>query len=181
MTMPDPAPGAAPLVETERLRLRAHRLDDFEALAAIWADPGVTRHIGGKPQGASESWARLLRYAGHWALLGYGFWAVEEKLSGRLAGEVGLADFRRDIEPAFESPELGWVLAPWAQGRGYATEAVRAARAWAHASFGPIDSVCMIDATNVASIRVAEKCGYRETARIAFKGEPVILFAAPFG
>jgi len=38
-----------PTLETERLKLRAHRLEDFVHCAAMWADPEVTRYIGGKP------------------------------------------------------------------------------------------------------------------------------------
>lgn len=77
----------------------------------MWADPLVTRYIGGTPFSEEDSWARLLRYAGHWALLGFGFWAIEEKETGRFAGELGFADFKRDIHPPLEAtPELGWVL-----------------------------------------------------------------------
>jgi len=50
-----------PILETERLRLRGHRLDDFPASAAMWADPVVTRHTTGKPQTREEVWLRLLR------------------------------------------------------------------------------------------------------------------------
>ena len=53
-----------PVLETERLRLRGHRLDDFAAYAAMWADPAVTQHIGGKPIPEEESWTRFLRQAG---------------------------------------------------------------------------------------------------------------------
>jgi RimJ/RimL family protein N-acetyltransferase len=62
-----------PVIETQRLILRGHRLEDFDALAAMWADPHVARFIGGKPATQEESWARLLRYAGHWRLLGFGY------------------------------------------------------------------------------------------------------------
>jgi len=49
----------------------------------------------------------LLRYAGHWALAGYGYWIVEERESGRPVGEVGLADFRREISPPLAA-SLRW-------------------------------------------------------------------------
>ena len=60
-----------PILETERLKLRGHRLDDFVHCSAIWADPEVTRYIGGKPLTEEECWKKWLRYAGHWALLGF--------------------------------------------------------------------------------------------------------------
>jgi RimJ/RimL family protein N-acetyltransferase len=165
-----------PVLTTERLRLRAHRLEDFTAFAAMWADPRVTEFISGRPSTEELSWARLLRYAGHWALLGFGYWAIEERASGLFAGELGFADYRRAIEPPLDGvPELGWILAPAFFGKGYATEAARAVNAWGDAHFGG-RTVCLIDPRNVASIRVAEKCGFHESARPLYLGEPTILF-----
>ncbi len=167
-----------PVIETARLTLRAHRRDDFPACAAMWADPGVTRHIGGKPFAAEEVWAKLLRYVGHWTWLGFGYWAIEERATGGFVGELGFADFKRDIEPSIDGvPELGWALASNAHGSGYATEAVRAVVAWGEARFGSARTVCLVRPENLPSIRVAEKCGYREFRRTLYKGQPTILFA----
>jgi RimJ/RimL family protein N-acetyltransferase len=123
-------------------------------------------------------WSKLLRYAGHWAWLGFGYWAVEEKASGRFVGDVGFADFKREIEPSLEGmPELGWVLAPWSHGRGYATEAAQAALGWSDAHFGTARTVCIVAPEHLASLRVAEKCGFREVQRMTYKGEPTVLLA----
>ena len=67
-------------------------------------------------------------------------------------------------------------LAPWAHGQGFATEAVRAVVAWGERHFGAQRTVCLIDPDNVASIRVAEKCGYRRVASSTYKGAPTLLF-----
>src|SRR5580692_1066424 len=167
-----------PVIETQRLIMRGHRLEDFVDCAAMWADPLVTRHIGGKPFSKEETWARLLRYAGHWSWLGFGYWAIEEKNTGSFVGELGFADYKRDIEPSLEgAPELGWALASGVHGKGYATEAVRAIVAWGEAHFGLVRTVCIVHPENLASIRVAEKCGYREFQRATYKGHSTILFA----
>jgi RimJ/RimL family protein N-acetyltransferase len=167
-----------PVIETQRLTMRGHRLEDFVDCAAMWADPLVTRHIGGKPFSKEETWARLLRYAGHWSWLGFGYWAIEEKNTGSFVGELGFADYKRDIEPSLEgAPELGWALASGVHGKGYATEAVRAIVAWGEAHFGLVRTVCIVHPENLASIRVAEKCGYREFQRATYKGHSTILFA----
>jgi RimJ/RimL family protein N-acetyltransferase len=167
-----------PVLETERLRLRGHRLDDFTACAAMWADPIVTRHTTGKPQTPEEVWARMLRYVGHWALLGFGFWAVEEKASGEFVGELGFADFKRGIEPALHGmPEVGWILTSRVHGKGYATEALHAAIAWGDQHFGAVRTACLIHRENVASIRLAQKFGYREYARSVYKEHEVIMLA----
>ncbi len=166
-----------PVVDTERLILRGHRLDDFDGLAAMWADPGVTQFIGGKPSTREESWARLTRYLGFWPLLGYGYWRVEVKGDARYAGDVGFFDFKRDMSPSLDGmPESGWAFMPWVHGRGIATEAVKAALMWGDRHFGGCTTTCIISPENAASIRVAEKCGYKEFVRTTFKGAPTIQF-----
>jgi len=166
-----------PTIDTERLRLRGHTPGDFEPFAAMWAEADVVRFISGKPSTREESWARLLRYVGHWALLGYGYWLIEERGTGRLVGETGFADMKRDVEPSLAGmPEIGWALAPWAQGKGFASEAVAAAVKWGDGFFGARATACMIDPRNAASLRVAAKCGYEEFARTTYKGASTILF-----
>lgn len=165
-----------PVIETERLILRAHRIEDFEALAAMWGDPLVARFIGGKPSTREESWARLLRYAGLWPLLGFGYWTVKLKDGTGFVGDVGLEHWHRDITPSRDGmPEGGWVLATPAQGRGLATEAVGAALAWFDRAFVGSATTCIVGEDNLASIQVAQKNGYREAARTQFKGSAVVL------
>ena len=171
----------APALDTERLTLRAHTLDDFGDVAALWGDADVTRLISPRPATKEESWARLLRYAGFWSLLDIGYWVVRERESGRFVGEVGLAHFHRDITPSLDgSPEAGWILATWAQGRGFATEALQAILGWHDTrsrseSGGAARTVCMIAPTNAASLRVAAKCGFREHARGVYKEEETLI------
>jgi RimJ/RimL family protein N-acetyltransferase len=162
--------------ESERLVLLPHTANDFDDSFALWSDERVTLHIGGKPSTREEVWARVLRYVGHWAELGFGYWTLREKATGRFVGEVGFADFRREMTPPFgAAPEAGWVVMPWAHGRGFATEAVRAAIGWLEAARGRERTVCMINPENDASIRVASKCGYVEYGRTTYKGRLVIL------
>jgi RimJ/RimL family protein N-acetyltransferase len=143
----------------------------------MWADPVVTRHIGGKSFSPEEVWTRTLRYVGHWAWLGFGYWAVEEKTTGGFLGELGFGNFQRQIEPPLnDTPELGWALVSRAHGQGYATEGVRAAIAWGDSHLGAMRTACIIHPENVASIRVAEKCGYHELSRAIYKGHETILF-----
>lgn len=163
-------------ITTERLVMRPPGREDFDDSAAAWSDPEVVRYIGGRTFTREEAWSRLLRYVGHWALQGYGFWTLRERDSGRYVGEVGLADFKRDMTPSFAGArEMGWVLARQAHGKGYATEAVRAALAWSLERFPGTRLVCMIDPGNVASLRVAAKCGFSEFARTTYKDTAVIL------
>jgi len=175
-------PIGIPTLETERLKLRGHRLDDFPHCAAMWADPNVTRYIGGKPLTEEEAWTKFLRYAGHWLLLGFGYWVAEEKATGNFAGELGFADYKRDLEPSLKGvPEIGWVLASHAHGKGYATEAVRAIVAWGDAHFLSARTACIIAPENLASIRVAVKCGYRQLQLATYKGKPTMMYVREAG
>jgi RimJ/RimL family protein N-acetyltransferase len=175
--MADIAPGKVPVLETERLRLRGHRLEDLDSCAAMWADPIVTRHIGGRPFSREEAWSKILRYLGHWSLMGFGYWVVEEKGGGGFMGEAGFAEFRREMQPSIEGmPEIGWALVPSAHGKGLATEAVRALCAWGDKHLGPTPTVCLIDPENIASAWVAKKCGYQEFQRATYKDHPTMLY-----
>lgn len=165
-------------IRTERLILRVHRIEDFDDMYAMWSDPVVTRYIGSKTFSREEVWVRLLPYAGTWSLLGYGFWVIREIESGDFAGEVGFHSLCRDIVPPFgDRPELGFALVSRAQGRGFATEAARAALNWSDMAWGEGDTVCMISPENVPSLRIAAKLGYSETSRAEYKGTPMILLA----
>ncbi len=165
-----------PTLETERLTLRGHRAGDFADCFAMWSDPEVTRNIGGKPSSRQQTWMRMLTYIGHWSLSGFGYWAIEEKATGKYIGDVGFADFRRATAASMSDvPEMGWALAAAFHGRGYATEAARAAVAWADGHVESPRTVCMIDCENAASVRVAEKCGYQTFERTTFDDRPTLF------
>lgn len=169
----------APTLTTERLILDAHRLEDFDALAAMWADPVVVRYIGGTPRGQEDSWGRLLRYIGHWQLLGYGYWAVREKASGNYIGGIGFADFHREIQPVLDVPEMGWTLIASAHGKGYATEALNAALLWAKDRFPQGKTVCIISPENRASLGLAKKVGFVESHRSEYHQQPTVIMHRP--
>lgn len=182
MTSSPPPHRPVPELDTPRLRLRGYRLDDFEPWLAMSQEPDFYRYLGLGPIPEEDAWHRLLRSAGHWTLLGYGFWAVEEKASGRFVGTVGFGNLRRALEPAIgEAPEIGWLLAPSVHGRGYASEAVAAALHWGEAFFGPVRTVCLIHPDNAASLAVAAKFGYREYARTTYKSGPGVLLERQLG
>ena len=171
----------APTIGTERLLLRPHQPDDLADCAAMWSDPAVFRYTTGSTSSKRRTWLRVMAYRGHWAMLGYGYWAVEEKVSGRYIGELGFADFKRDIQPHIEGmPELGWALAPRAHGKGYAIEALRAAVSWGDSHFGQLRTACIIHRDNAPSFRVAGKLDYKILAHAAGDGGPhTILIRTP--
>ena len=170
----------APVLETSRLRLRGFRVDDFDNWFAFSRLSAYYRYFGNEPMLAEEVWKLLLRSAGHWVIMGFGFWAVEEKASGRFVGAVGFLRLLRTLDPPLgDAPEIGWVMDPAVHGRGYASEAVAAALAWGESYFGPVRTVCIIHPENEASLRLAAKFGYREYARTTYHAGPIVLLERP--
>ncbi|WP_174522169.1 GNAT family N-acetyltransferase [Cedecea neteri] len=169
----------APRLETERLILRHFTLDDYEALVACWSDPEMVKFIGsGKPQDGEMSWARLMRYIGHWQALGYGYWALFEKQSGRFVGSFGFQEVKRNLTPALEHPEAGWSLIPAVHGQGYAAEALSAVLNWADNNFsGPV--CCIIDDDNQRSIGLAERFGFTFQHYVEYHGKQIRMFLRP--
>lgn len=176
MTLPDTFATLVPVLETSRLRLRGFRTDDFEPWLAMSQLPAFYRYLTPEPMPAEEVWKLLLRSAGHWVVLGYGFWAVEEKATGRFVGGTGFLNLHRAIEPPLgDAPEIGWVLHPDVHGQGYASEAVAAALAWGESHFGPVRTVCIIHPENQASLRLAAKLGYQQYTLGRYHGEDIVL------
>ncbi|NVO83825.1 GNAT family N-acetyltransferase [Hymenobacter terrestris] len=175
-------PALVPELYTNRLLLRAFRMADLHEYAALHQDPDFYRHLTKKPMPEEDTWRRMLTLIGHWALLGYGYWALEERATGRFCGTVGLAEYHRDLTPSIDNiPEAGWVLAPRLHGKGYAAEAVAAALAWADAHLAAPRTVCIINPENEPSLRLAARFGYREIARPTYHDEPIVLLERRIG
>lgn len=152
------------MIETERLILRAFREEDRAPFAAINGDPRVSDWLGG-PISVDQSNATLDRINAHIAAHGYGFFAAERKADGRLVGMIGLQPVRDDLPPA-PAVELGWRLAPDAQGTGLATEGAAAVLAWGFANLGRDALIAFTAESNLRSQAVMTRIGMRhEPAR----------------
>lgn len=161
-------PAIAPRLNTERLILRAHRVQDYAESAAMWGDAAVTKYISSQPATPSETWSRLLRYNGHWQILSYGYWCVTTH-DDRFVGEIGFANYKRDMTPPLgDTPEAGWVIAPWAQGQGFAREAMNAALDWGDTRFD--ETVAIFDPDHTVSQKLAEKLGYQKSHVAQYMG-----------
>ena len=158
-----------PTLATTRLTLRPPHESDFETLCAFGSSADRMRFLGG-PVDANKTWATFLADIGHWALRGYGLFAIELTESGTFVGRAGVIFHHYN-----EEPELAWHLFEGFDGHGYATEAAAAARDWyyAHTGNGPLMSWCNVD--NLASQAVARRLGATferlDTTKSGYKGQ----------
>lgn len=163
---------AIPTLDTERLTLRPLREDDVRAFFELSQDPEVFRFVGDRRAPTlQEAWRAVAGWIGHWAMRGYGQWAIEEPKSGRFIGRAGI------INPVdWPGPEVGYVLGRAYWGRGYATEAAGAAMSWGFEQIGFDDLISLIDPDNAASIRVATRLGEALRGETDLLGHRLLVF-----
>jgi ribosomal-protein-alanine N-acetyltransferase len=148
---------SAIILETERLILRRQQPSDVTPLVDLWADPDVTRYMGGP---RDRDWLRpeFEKTAEEPFAERYDLWPVVEKETGRVVGHCGLLE--KDVGGNAEI-ELTYVFARSAWGKGYATEIARALKDYAFDELGIERLIALIEPENVASERVAQKVGMR--------------------
>lgn len=156
-----------PTLETDRLKMRAFCQDDFEFMAAMYADERTSKFVGGFEEGY-QVWRRMASYIGHWFLRGYGIWALEEKSSGKFIGYAG-----NWFPEGWTEPEIAYGLTQDGQGKGYATEAGKRALGHAYTELGWKTAISAIDPDNTASKHVAERMGATFESH-----KPVAFFSA---
>jgi ribosomal-protein-alanine N-acetyltransferase len=137
-------------------------------MVQVFGDPEVMRFGDGvQTRGWVQAWLRtcLERYYQTW---GFGPYAVVKRQDQNVIGYCGLFFFPEiNGQPEVE---IGYRLARSAWGKGYATEAAGAVRDYAFHILGIKRLIAMIDPSNVASIRVAEKLGMRYENEVMLEG-----------
>ena len=158
---------------TERLRLRPFTDDDLDALHELWSDPAVGRWVGGTHVKIAESADELGQHLRHQARHGFAFWAVEERDTGKLVGEIGLQLF----EGRGPEVEIGWAIAASGRGKGYAVEA---ASRWIDVAFGDMGLdrvIAVVLPDNLVSRRVCERIGMAEEGLRRAYGKEHVVYA----
>ena len=159
-----------PVIETERLRLRAIGTSDVDELVAMQEHEEVSRFLGPIDRPYAEERLRVLER--EWAERGIGMFAVLDAVTGRFRGRVGFKYWAQ-----FEETEIGWVLRRDAWGHGYATEAARACLDWGFAAEPRAYFTAMIHPDNSASLRVASRRDMEPLRSDVLYDSPVIVHA----
>lgn len=150
-------------LETSRLLLRQYQDKDYAPFAMLNANPDVMEYFP-SPLNRDQSDSLMDKARGLIETNGWGFWATEEKSTGRLIGMVGLHNVDDDM-PVYPNIEIGWRLSKEFWGKGYATEAAIAARDFAFESL-KIDSIISFTTTNnIRSQAVMKRIGMNDTGQ----------------
>lgn len=162
-----------PVLETERLILRAPQADDFAPFAAFMA--GDRAGFVGGPLSADLAWRGFGHVIGHWVMRGYGFFVITEKATGRALGTVGPW-----YPEGWPEPEIGWTL--WdaaSEGKGIAREAAEAARAYAYGQLGWSTAISLIAPANAPSAALARRMGAVPEGQFELRGTQVDIWRHP--
>ncbi len=142
-----------PVLETDRLTLRAFNPSDIDAGVAFLMSER-TKYMGG-PYTAADAWDHSAGLIGHWALRGYGLFAVCLKGTDTAIGDAGVHK-----PGGYYENEIGWgIWDPALEGKGLVHEAALAVRRYAYDTLKLKTVVSYIDPDNARSIALAKRLG----------------------
>lgn len=161
-----------PRLTTPRLVLRGYERRDFEPYFRNAEDPEANAFMGGSTD-RRQAWRLFSAASGTWVIDGAGWWAVADPVTDEMVGTVGA--FFREKDP--EQLEVGWVIFRPYWKRGYASEAAKAALAYAMPRHRKERAIAYIAPENAASIAVSVKLGMTFDGPSDFYGEPCNRYA----
>ncbi|MCM2563099.1 GNAT family N-acetyltransferase [Lutimaribacter sp. EGI FJ00015] len=161
-----------PVIETDRLILRAMQETDLDVIADFFADDRSS-FVGG-PKSRADSWRTIAGALGHWMLRGYGMWLAAERATDRPVGGVGFL-----FPEGWDEPELGWHLYNGHEGKGYAYEAAIAARTHGARHFGLDGVISYIAPDNTRSAALARRMGATLERQGTLLGHAVDVYRHP--
>ena len=166
------------VLTTERLELWRPQASDFDGLNAINTDPRTLTHLGNWTPDRADTFARLARNAGSWALWGYGTFIVRRRGLQQIVANIGVFRSYRGFAHGLDDvPEAGWIVHPDHWGQGIASEAMNAVLPWFDEVYGKQRVACMIEAGHAASEKVAAQLGFVEYAQHQQENDrPLVLY-----
>ncbi|MDH5407194.1 MAG: GNAT family N-acetyltransferase [Gammaproteobacteria bacterium] len=159
------------IIETERLNLRMFQAEDWRDLCVLYSDAETTQYTLRRTLDEDETWRIVVMFIGHWQVRGYGPYAVEDKATGKVMGNIGL--WYPEIWP---EPEIMWSLAKPFWGKGFASEAAFAVKKMAVEKLPDVSLISLMDKNNIRSQGVAKKLGARFEKEIIFKNHPTCVY-----
>jgi len=115
-----------------------------------------------------------------WPLTSLGMWTIARREDDEAVGHGGIFDFLRDSGPPIAGKaEMGWILDPEAQGKGYAREAGEAMLGWFDRNFGKQDIWALISVGNEPSMKLARKLGFIQQPDGIYRDKPQTFWLRP--
>jgi RimJ/RimL family protein N-acetyltransferase len=159
-----------PTLYTPNLILRPFAAEDAKSLHRIYQGEGVLRYFPNPIPPPLDKVERFIAYQqNHWEQYAYGNWAVVPGAGGELIGWAGL-----QYLPETNETEVGYLLDRSQWGKGYATEAARAALQFGFERFDFLEIIALVHPENLTSLRVAAKCGLVPVERKPYWGLELI-------
>ncbi|CAN5739198.1 GNAT family N-acetyltransferase [soil metagenome] len=151
------APRKQPVLQTKRLRLRAFRPGDLKIMHALYGDADNLRYWSTPPSPDLLATRRMMRWHVTYRPRGYALWAIEESKSGQVIGMINYHHrFVRE-----KRVDVGWLMQPNQQGKGYMTEAARALLRHLFDDLGIHKVEAVIQRENKPSVALAKRLGFR--------------------
>ena len=155
------------ILDTKRLSLDEMTVADLDGIYGIYDDPMVAR-LAGEPYYDREKAIDYIKsYSEYqYRFYEYGIWLVREKVSGEIIGRAGITG-----RAGYEKPELGYVFAKRAWGKGFATEAIEAILKYARDELC-LDSInAFVIPENAVSVHILKKFGFEEIKKVMLHDE----------
>lgn len=143
----------ATIAETKRCFIREMTAEDMDSLYEILTDEETAKYLPAKAGTKEEELEKLISYVSCvYSFFGYGYWGVFAKETGELIGRAGFKEGEFPLEAGYVIKRSHW-------SQGYATEVLTELVKYAEEELGCTEIYANIDERNIASLRVAEKCG----------------------
>ncbi len=146
-----------PIFATKRLRLRAFRIGDLEAMHALYSDADNLRYWSTPPSANLAATRRAMRWHLTYRPRQYVIWAIEESKSHQVVGMINY--HHRNLRE--KRVDVGWLILPQHQGKGYMTEAGRALIRHLFDDLGVHKVEALIRRVNKPSVALAKRLGFR--------------------
>ncbi len=151
------APKKHPVFVTKRLRLRPFRASDLMAMHALYSDADNLRYWSTLPSADLDATRRIMKWHLAYRPRQYVLWGIEESKSRRL---VGMINYHHRL-PREKRVDVGWLILPEHQGKGYGTEAGRALLRHLFDDLGVHKVEALIKRENKPSVALAKRLGFR--------------------
>lgn len=165
------------ILETERCVIRELKLDDLDALFELYGDGEIDKYTDSLYPYEEEKAFQCAYIENMYRYFGYGLWLVFSKETGALIGRAGLEhrEYHEEIEL-----ELGYIIGAKYQGQGYATEVCNAILTYAKENTGFARINALVEAENIASIKLAKKLGFAHVEDFELNGNVMCRYILNF-